>query len=106
MLKSWRGVSVLALVLVAAAVALLPALRPAVYGGSDDASRGTGASHYTVVMTEGHNLLVTDNARNRLYFYTVDKDKPVGEPLKLRAEIDLTKVGQQEIKITPHALEK
>jgi hypothetical protein len=57
-------------------------------------------------MTDGHTLLVTDNARSRLYFYTVDKDKPVGEPLKLRAEIDLTKVGQPEIKITTHALEQ
>jgi hypothetical protein len=62
--------------------------------------------HYTVVMTEGHNLLVTDNATSKLYFYTIDKDKPIGSPLKLRAEVDLAKVGEQEIKITPHNLEK
>ena len=65
-----------------------------------------GPAHYTVVMTEGHNLLVTDNASNKLYFYTTDKDKPIGTPLKLRAEVDLAKVGEQEIKITPHNLEK
>jgi hypothetical protein len=106
MVKSWRSVSVLVLVIVAVSAALLPTLRPAAYGRSDDASRGAGAAHYTVVETEGHNLLVTDNATNKLYFYTVDKDKPVGEPLKLRASVDLTKVGQPEIKITPHALEK
>jgi hypothetical protein len=69
---------------------------------------GAGAppAHYTVVMTEAHNLLVTDNANNKLYFYTIDKDKPVGSPLKLRASVDLAQVGEQEIKITPHNLEK
>ena len=63
-------------------------------------------AHYSVVMTEGHNLLVTDNGTNKLYFYTIDKDKPIGSPLKLRASVDLTKVGEEEIKITPHNLEK
>jgi hypothetical protein len=62
-------------------------------------------SHYSVVMTEGHNLLVTDNAANKLFFYTIDKDKPIGSPLKLRASVDLTKVGEEEIRITPHNLE-
>ena len=57
-------------------------------------------------MTEGHNLLVTDNATNKLFFYTTDKDAPIGAPLKLRASVDLTKVGQDEIRITPHNLEK
>jgi hypothetical protein len=66
----------------------------------------TSGSHYTVVMTEGHNLLVTDNGANKLYFYTIDKDKPIGSPLKLRASVDLAKVGEEEIKITPHNLEK
>jgi hypothetical protein len=56
-------------------------------------------------MTEGHNLLVTDNATNKIYFYTIDKDKPIGSPLKLRADVDLTKVGEEEIRITPHNLE-
>lgn len=65
-----------------------------------------GGAHYTVVLTEGHDLLVTDNGTNKLYFYTTDKDKPIGSPLKLRAELDLTKVGEQEIKITAHNLEK
>jgi hypothetical protein len=65
----------------------------------------SAAAHYTVVMTEGHNLLVTDNAGNKLYFYTIDKDKPIGSPLKLRASIDLGNVGQDEIQITKHNLE-
>src|SRR6266852_8745569 len=60
-----------------------------------------GPAHYTVVMTEAHNLLVTDNASNKLYFYTIDKDKPIGSPLKLRASVDLAQVGEEEVKSTP-----
>jgi hypothetical protein len=64
-----------------------------------------GGARYTVVDTEGHNLLVTDNAANQLYYYTTDKDAPVGSPLKLRASLDLTQVGKPEIRLTPHNLE-
>jgi hypothetical protein len=70
-----------------------------------DEGKAAGPGRYTVVMTEGHNLLVADNGSNNLYFYTIDKDKPIGSPLKLRASIDLTKVGQPEIEITKHNLE-
>jgi hypothetical protein len=73
---------------------------------ADEARYAGGPPHYTVVMTEGHNLLVTDNAANKLYFYTTDREKPIGTPLKLRASVDLSKVGEDEIKITAHNLEK
>jgi hypothetical protein len=73
---------------------------------TEEGSGSAGSPHYAVVLTEAHNLLVTDNAANKLYFYTIDKDKPIGSPLKLRASIDLTKVGKDEIMITPHNLEK
>jgi hypothetical protein len=62
-------------------------------------------SHYSVVETQGFNLLVTDNAANKLYYYATDKDAPVGSPMKLRASLDLTQVGKEEIKITAHNLE-
>jgi hypothetical protein len=75
------------------------------FGRSDDA-KGGGSSHYSVVLTEGHNLLVTDNNNNQLYFYSKDKDAPIGSPLKLRASMDLSKVGDPEMRITPHNLEK
>ena len=58
---------------------------------------GAGGPHYTVVETEGHNLLVTDNASNTLYFYTVDKGKDPGSELKLRAKVDLKQVGEPVI---------
>jgi hypothetical protein len=77
-----------------------------VLGLAEQESRMAGGTHYSVVMTEGHNLLVTDNAANKLYFYTIDKDKPIGSPLKLRASIDLTKVGEKEIRITDYNVEK
>jgi hypothetical protein len=103
MSKTWKvGIFVLAACL-AVAVATLPS-----YGQRERTRRseeGRGA-HYSVVMTEGHNLLVTDNANNTLYFYTIDKDKPIGSPLKLRASVDLSKVGEDEIRINAHNLEK
>jgi hypothetical protein len=77
-----------------------------VLGHAEQEGKLAGGAHYSVVMTEGHNLLVADNAMNKLYFYTTDKDKPIGSPLKLRASLDLTKVGEQEIRITPHNVEK
>ncbi len=62
-------------------------------------------AHYTVIETQGFNLLVTDNRARQLYYYATDKDAPIGSPLKLRASLDLTQVGKPEIKITPHNLE-
>jgi len=58
---------------------------------------------YTVVETQGHNLLVTDNSKNVVYFYTTEKDAPVGSDLKLRASVDLTQVGSEAIKISKAA---
>jgi hypothetical protein len=58
----------------------------------------TSGPRYSVVETEAHNLIVTDNQTNTLYFYTIEKDKPIGSELKLRGSIDLTKVGEPVIK--------
>ena len=57
--------------------------RPQRFGGGGMAAP---PAHYTVVMTEAHNLLVTDNASNKLYFYTIDKDKPIGSPTDRRQD--------------------
>jgi hypothetical protein len=98
-------------VLAAAVTALLVAMVALSYparraSGRNEEGGGSGAGpHYTVVMTEGHNLLVTDNGANKLLFYTIDKDAPIGSPLKLRASISLADVGKDEIRITPHNLE-
>jgi hypothetical protein len=106
-MKCWRTGALAALVIVfAVAMLASPSLRSTAFGKTSEGPGSSGGAHYTVVMTEGHNLLVTDNAGNKLYFYTIDKDKPIGSPLKLRASVDLTKVGQEEIHITPHNLEK
>ena len=99
------GIAVLAVGLIALATTDNP-----VFGQVRDRIRPStaapAAAHYTVVITEAHNLLVTDNANNKLYFYTIDKDKPIGSPLKLRASVDLAQVGEEEIKLTPHNVEK
>jgi hypothetical protein len=85
----------LALVLGAGAVSLFNKT-PSAFADVTQAG-GTGGPHYTVVETEGHNLLVTDNATSTLYFYTVDKGKDPGSELKLRARVDLRQVGQPTI---------
>src|SRR5262245_14669894 len=61
-----------------------------------------GVPRFTVVMTEGHNLVVTDNGSNTLYFYTIDKDKEIGSELRLRGSVDLAQVGKPEIKPVTH----
>ena len=66
-----------------------------------DAARDAGPTpgpRYSVVETQAHNLIITDNQTNILYFYTIDKDKPIGSEFKLRGSIDLTKVGEPVIK--------
>ncbi len=108
MFTSRNRILAVGIVSLALALIALPTIVNSVSGQVRDRIRGGPAvpAHYTVVMTEAHNLLVTDNATNKLYFYTIDKDKPIGSPLKLRASVDLAQIGEQEIKITPHNLEK
>src|SRR5436309_2251145 len=65
-----------------------------------------GGPRYTVVETEGHNLIVTDNQSNTLYFYTIDKDAKIGSELKLRGQLDLTQVGKKVIKPSNVHLQK
>lgn len=62
--------------------------------------------HYTVVATEGHNLIVTNNHTNELYFYTIDQNAEVGSELKLRGRVDLTQVGKPVIKPVTHKAEQ
>jgi hypothetical protein len=95
-LKNHKGL-VLVVALVAIALILLARLQPA------QAERAAAAdtpacAHYSVVETEGHNLIVTDNRADVLYFYTIDKDKEIGSELSLRGKVDLTQVGKPVIK--------
>src|SRR5437588_311151 len=63
-------------------------------GGKDTVMNGP---RYTVVHTEGTNLIVTDNKSNTLYFYTVDPEAKPGADLKLRGRADLNQVGTKTI---------
>ena len=58
--------------------------------------------HFTVVETQGHNLIVTNNHTNELYFYTIDPNTEIGSELKLRGRIDLNQVGKPAIKPVTH----
>ncbi len=96
MLTNWTNRALLGCI-ATLAVALVVALswQPARAGRE---AAPAGCPHYTVVETEGHNLIVTDNQTNMLYFYTIDKDAKIGSELKLRGQIDLTQVGKKVIK--------
>lgn len=103
----WQGGSmfVLALAIIAATM-FVSNTEPRVHGNAPGAAGGmAGAPHYTVIETQGFNLLVTDNSANKLYYYATDKDAPVGSPLKLRASLDLKQVGEKEITLKSHNLE-
>jgi hypothetical protein len=109
-MKKTYGLLVVVVVVVAAATMMLASTgRTADKGGTtvkgDDAAKATGGPRYTVVETQGFNLLVTDNASNKLYYYATDKDVPVGSPLKLRASLDLSQVGEKELTIKAINLE-
>ena len=62
------------------------------------AAQAAASPKYTIVDTEGTNLLVVDNSTNTLYFYTEDAGKDVGDDLQLRGTIDLNEVGKPVIK--------
>jgi hypothetical protein len=99
---SWKNRSLVAAVavLVVAGLIGLSRLQP-VQAAREDAPL-TGP-RYSVIETEAHNLIVTDNKNNTLYFYTIDKDKEVGSELKLRGTIDLSQVGKTAITPTKTA---
>lgn len=86
------SVCVLVLVLVAGFWALSP-----VSGGGAGAKPET-SNRFTVVHSEGFNLIVTDNQTSTLYFYTIDKDAEVGSDLHLRGSLNLNDVGKATLK--------
>jgi hypothetical protein len=99
MKKSWIGAWV---VITCLAVALTWALTTRTTtvraeAAEKDVAPVTGP-HYSVVETEGHNLIVTDNKTDMLYYYTIDKDAKIGSELKLRGKADLKQVGKEAIK--------
>ena len=97
MSATWKTRVPLAVVAGLVVIALLVTARSQPLRAERDAAPTPGP-RYSVVETEAHNLIVTDNQTNTLYFYTVDKGKPIGSELKLRGSIDLTKVGEPVIK--------
>jgi hypothetical protein len=77
MCKKWKIGGFLVLALLVGGVLMLPGTRQAAFGGPRDDAKSAGPAHYTVVMTEGHNLFVTDNAGNKLYFYEMMTLEPL-----------------------------
>jgi hypothetical protein len=102
---SWKSRLPLLVVagLVVVALVVMARWQPARAARADEPLTGP---HYTVVMTEGHNLIVTDNKTNMLHFYTIDKDSPIGSDLHLRGSVDLSQVGKDTIKPSNVKLQK
>jgi hypothetical protein len=98
MKTKWIG-GVVAMALLALAVAGMIASRN-LSADEDEkpAKRTMSGARYTVVETEGHNLIVTDNQKEVLYFYTIEKDAKIGSELKLRGQLNLKQVGKKVIK--------
>lgn len=71
-----------------------------------DERGASGGPHYSVVETQAHNLIVTDNTTNTVYFYTIDKDKEIGSALRLRGTLDLAQVGKAVMTPKHHKMEK
>ena len=97
MKNGWIG----GLVVVAVVSATIGAFSTRNVAAREDDKGAKGATtgpRYSVVETEGHNLLVTDNTTDTLYFYTIDKDAKIGSDLKLRGKIDLKQVGSEVVK--------
>jgi hypothetical protein len=97
MSANWKNGLVVVLVAAVVVLGLLAMSRMQPVRAEADPPSAAGP-HYSVVETEAHNLIVTDNQTNMLYFYTIDKDKEVGSELKLRGSVDLKEVGKPVIK--------
>src|SRR5438128_1677087 len=98
---NWKNrlpLAVVAVLVVAALIAFTRLQPVRAERAAAAASASASPARYSVVETEAHNLIVTDNQTNTLYFYTIDKDKEVGSELKLRGSVDLTQVGKAVIK--------
>lgn len=67
-------------------------------GGGKADGKTDGFPRYSVIHTEGFNLIVTDNQTNTTYFYSIEKDAEVGDDLHLRGSINLADVGKPLIK--------
>jgi hypothetical protein len=105
MKANWTGALLLALAMGLVAGMLVSHHGPTAVGAAREEGAAGGA-RYNVVDTEGHNLIVTDNKTNTLYFYTIDKDKEVGSELKLRGSLDLNQVGEPVLKPKTYKHEK
>jgi hypothetical protein len=90
---NWKGNALVVALLVVIVGGLLLANRSQQVL-SQEGRASAGFPRYSVIETEGTNLIVTDNQENVLYFYTVDREEKPGAELKLRGSLDLRDVGK------------
>ncbi len=97
MLSPWKITVPASLLALAAGVLLGMNLFQPALGTAQQFPAGRPA-RYSVVHTEGTNLIVTDNKTNTVYYYTTDQGAEPGSDLKLRGSLDLRQVGQPVLK--------
>ncbi len=97
MRANWRTNALVVALVVAIAGGLLLANRSRQALGQEGKAPAA-FPRYSVIDTEGTNLIVTDNQENVLYYYTVDKEEKPGAELKLRGSLDLKDVGKPVLK--------
>jgi hypothetical protein len=95
-MRQWSQRSVVVLALVVAVAGWLIGQRGQTVRGAGDATQPAGHD-YTVVSSDGANLVVTDNHAHTVFFYSLDDDDEFGGHLKLRGKIDLAQVGKPEL---------
>ena len=97
---SWKKAGLVTLLIgLAAGILIGLCLTPGAGVAQGNAKPNSGPAHrYSVVSSEGTNLIVVDNQLQTLLFYTVDHGAEPGADLKLRGSLDLTKVGDQVLK--------
>jgi hypothetical protein len=97
MSAKWKNHMSLILMAVLASGSIIAALLQPVRAAREAVA--DSGPRYSVIDTEGHNLIVTDNQTSTLYFYAIEKDKEIGSELKLRGTINLSQVGKPAIKL-------
>ena len=99
MSSAWKGAVALAVVLALIGGVMIGTnlSQPAAAQQGGGGAGGGAGPRYTVVHTEGTNLIVVDNKVNTLYFYTIEAEGKPGDDLILRGSADLTQVGKDKL---------
>jgi hypothetical protein len=97
-MRAWSNSSVaFVLVMFASGGWMLGYRAQPVRGAGEAPQAAVQRPDYTVVSSDAHSIIVTDNRAHALYYYALDEDDEFGAKLKLRGKVDLSQVGKAEL---------